>query len=162
MRPSGIAYNLLQWKEPTVPAFAYAATDQAGKIVRGRYEAENEELVAADLETSGYEVTRVAVEDTYEQDETRAHAALVGVVGYAIRKGASEIHIELGQEHGRVVYFISGEAHELLDLAEELLLPLATRIKTMADINRAQSSTPQEGHVGFKTPSKTYDLHVST
>jgi type IV pilus assembly protein PilC len=45
-----------------MPTFAYVAKDKAGKIVRGRAEAENEKVLQKRLQESGYWVTQVAKE----------------------------------------------------------------------------------------------------
>ncbi|HEX8833661.1 MAG TPA: type II secretion system F family protein, partial [Abditibacteriaceae bacterium] len=45
-----------------MPTFAYVAKDKAGKIVRGRAEAENEKMLQKRLQDSGYWVTQVAKE----------------------------------------------------------------------------------------------------
>jgi len=45
-----------------MPVFAYVAKDKAGKIVRGRREADNEKLLTKQLQESGYWVTQVTRE----------------------------------------------------------------------------------------------------
>jgi len=45
-----------------MPTFAYVAKDKAGKIIRGRAEADNEKLLQKRLQESGYWVTQVARE----------------------------------------------------------------------------------------------------
>ncbi len=45
-----------------MPTFAYVAKDKAGKIVRGRREADNEKMLTKQLQDSGYWVTQVTKE----------------------------------------------------------------------------------------------------
>jgi type IV pilus assembly protein PilC len=45
-----------------MPTFAYVAKDKAGKIIRGRAEADNEKMLTKRLQDSGYWVTQVARE----------------------------------------------------------------------------------------------------
>jgi type IV pilus assembly protein PilC len=45
-----------------MPTFAYVAKDKAGKIIRGRAEADNEKMLTKRLQDSGYWVTQVAKE----------------------------------------------------------------------------------------------------
>jgi hypothetical protein len=46
----------------SMPTFAYVAKDKAGKIIRGRAEADNEKMLTKRLQDSGYWVTQVAKE----------------------------------------------------------------------------------------------------
>lgn len=50
-----------------MPTFAYVAKDQAGKIHRGRAEADNEKMLTKRLQESGYWVSQV----TKEQSATK-------------------------------------------------------------------------------------------
>jgi type IV pilus assembly protein PilC len=54
-------------KEAAMPVFAYVAKDKAGKIHRGRAEADNEKLLTKRLEESGYWVTQVTREGEKEK-----------------------------------------------------------------------------------------------
>jgi type II secretory pathway component PulF len=62
----GIRYNAVETRcareETIMPVFAYVAKDKAGKIHRGRAEADNEKMLTKRLQESGYWVSQITKE----------------------------------------------------------------------------------------------------
>jgi type II secretory pathway component PulF len=54
-----------------MPTFAYVAKDKAGKIIRGRREADNEKALTKQLQESGFWVTQVAREGSERKGAKR-------------------------------------------------------------------------------------------
>ena len=52
-----------------MPIFAYVAKDKAGKIHRGRAEADNEKMLTKQLQESGYWVTQVTAEGSRKSEK---------------------------------------------------------------------------------------------
>ena len=84
------------------------------------------------------------------------------VLMYAIKDGASDIHIEPQQKGVRIRYRIDGVLHEQMKVPQYVLNPLVSRIKIMADMNIAERRVPQDGRIHIKMQEKDYDMRVST
>ncbi|MDR2578917.1 MAG: type IV-A pilus assembly ATPase PilB [Chitinispirillales bacterium] len=80
----------------------------------------------------------------------------------AVRKGASDIHIESYQSVMRVRYRIDGMLVEMPPLPYKLRLPVTSRIKIMADLDISERRLPQDGRVKIKTGARVVDIRVST
>lgn len=84
------------------------------------------------------------------------------ILMYAIRDGASDIHIEPQRKGVRVRYRIDGVLHEQMKVPQYVLNPLVSRIKIMADLNIAERRVPQDGRIHVKMQDNDFDLRVST
>jgi type IV pilus assembly protein PilB len=81
---------------------------------------------------------------------------------YAIKDGASDIHIEPQRKGVRIRYRIDGVLHEQMKVPQYVLNPLVSRIKIMGDMNIAERRIPQDGRIHIKMQDRDYDLRVST
>jgi type IV pilus assembly protein PilB len=84
------------------------------------------------------------------------------LISEAIRKNASDIHIECYQSILRVRYRIDGMLVEMPPLPYRLRTSLTSRIKIMAELDISERRLPQDGRVKIKTGSRVVDLRVST
>jgi type IV pilus assembly protein PilB len=80
---------------------------------------------------------------------------------YALRDGASDIHIEPQAKGVRVRYRIDGVLHEQMKIPQYVLNPLISRIKIMAELNIAERRIPQDGRIKLTMQGKEYDMRVS-
>lgn len=80
----------------------------------------------------------------------------------AVRKNASDIHIEIYGSILRVRYRIDGKLIEMTPLPYRLRFAVISRIKIMADLNISERRLPQDGRIKIKTGMKTIDIRVST
>jgi type IV pilus assembly protein PilB len=84
------------------------------------------------------------------------------VLMYAIKDGASDIHIEPQQKGVRIRYRIDGVLHEQMKVPQYVLNPLISRIKIMGDMNIAERRIPQDGRIHLKLKDKEYDMRVNS
>jgi type IV pilus assembly protein PilB len=84
------------------------------------------------------------------------------ILMYAIKDGASDIHIEPQRKGVRVRYRIDGVLHEQMKVPQYVLNPLISRIKIMADMNIAERRIPQDGRIHLKMQTKDYDMRVNS
>ncbi len=84
------------------------------------------------------------------------------ILMYALKDGASDIHIEPQRKGVRIRYRIDGVLHEQMKIPPYVLNPLVSRIKIMADMNIAERRIPQDGRINIKMQDKDFDLRVST
>lgn len=79
----------------------------------------------------------------------------------AIRRGASDIHIEPYERAIRVRYRIDGTLVEMSPIPFRLKAAVVSRLKIMSDLDISERRVPQDGRIKVKTRGKTVDLRVS-
>jgi type IV pilus assembly protein PilB len=83
------------------------------------------------------------------------------LIQQAIQDRASDVHIEPQERHVRVRYRIDGVLMEAMTVPRNLVAPLISRYKIMADMNIAERRIPQDGRIEVRNKDKEYDLRVS-
>ena len=84
------------------------------------------------------------------------------IIADAIRRRASDIHLEPLERRFRVRYRIDGVLHEVEAPAKRLQLPVISRLKIMANISIAEKRLPQDGRIQVTVDGRTLDLRVSS
>jgi type IV pilus assembly protein PilB len=80
----------------------------------------------------------------------------------AIKKKASDIHIEPYEKSFRVRYRIDGVLYEVMKPPTKLRAAITSRIKIMAEMDIAERRLPQDGRIKIKLPGgKDMDYRVS-
>lgn len=80
----------------------------------------------------------------------------------AVKKGASDIHIEPYEKEFRVRYRIDGVLQEQMKPPVKLKNPITSRIKIMASLDIAERRLPQDGRIKMKYgKGKEMDFRVS-
>ncbi len=111
------------------------------------------------------------VEDAEEEgvnlsDITAEEAPVVKLVNSlladAIRKGASDVHVEPFERAMRVRFRIDGELYEMMSPPTRLKSAMISRLKIMAEMDIAERRIPQDGRIRLRMLNKNIDLRVST
>lgn len=102
-----------------------------------------------------------------EDDEKLAEQAPIiklanSIIQVAIADRASDIHVEPGQRSVRVRLRIDGVLTEAMTVPRNLMAPLISRFKIMADMNIAERRIPQDGRIEVRHNEKEIDLRVSS
>jgi type IV pilus assembly protein PilB len=122
------------------------------------------DLEELELELVGAQETEPEVNLSELEKET-AKAPVVRLVNVilaeAIKRQASDIHIEPYEKQFRVRYRIDGVLYEILHPPVRLIKAVVSRIKIMASLNIAERRLPQDGRIKLKTSGKEMDLRVS-
>lgn len=84
------------------------------------------------------------------------------LIQQAIADRASDIHVEPQQRSVRIRYRLDGVLMEAMTVPRNLMAPLISRLKIMADMNIAERRIPQDGRIEVRHSSKEYDLRVSS
>ena len=108
-----------------------------------------------------------ALDEGREDDTTGADAAPIiklasAIIQQAISDRASDVHIEPGVRSIRVRYRVDGVLMEAMTVPRNLMAPLISRYKIMADMNIAERRIPQDGRIEVKSGNKEIDLRVSS
>ena len=79
----------------------------------------------------------------------------------AVKRGASDIHIEPYEKEVRVRYRIDGIMYPAFTPPKRIQSALISRIKIMANMNIAEKRLPQDGRIQIKVAEKAIDIRVS-
>lgn len=109
------------------------------------------------------------VEETQDEVATQAQiddAPVVklinGLLTDAVRRGASDIHIEPFEHEIRVRYRIDGALVEVMKPPLKLKAALTSRVKILSQLNIAERRVPQDGRLKLKMGNRVIDFRVST
>jgi type IV pilus assembly protein PilB len=84
------------------------------------------------------------------------------ILGEAISRGASDIHVEPYEKNFRIRYRIDGVLYDVMQPPVRLKAALTSRIKIMSELDIAERRLPQDGRIKLKMKKKAVDLRVST
>ena len=126
---------------------------------------EDAEKMVQDLEESELD-TRVTELDELEDLLDTTHEApiirLVNVIlTQAIRRKASDIHIEPYEKEIKVRFRIDGVLYEIFSLPKRFHAHIVSRLKVMANLDIAEKRLPQDGRMKIKAADRTVDVRVS-
>ena len=125
------------------------------KELLDKIEGDSLEVIEATDET-------VTEQDLQSQVQDKPLVKLVDhFIADAIRKGASDIHIESYEKRIRVRYRIDGSLQEMAPLPFRYRAAIVSRVKIMADLDISERRLPQDGRIKVKIGDRTVDLRVS-
>lgn len=84
------------------------------------------------------------------------------VISEALKRRASDIHMEPLEKRFRVRYRIDGVLHEVENPPKRLQPSIVSRIKLMSNVSIAEKRVPQDGRININVGDKIIDLRVST
>jgi len=85
-----------------------------------------------------------------------------GLLTDAVKRGASDIHIEPFEHEMRVRYRVDGALQEVMKPPIKMRAALTSRVKIMASLNIAERRVPQDGRIKLKMGARVIDFRVST
>ena len=116
---------------------------------------------AEDLEV----VEESADEDVKAQDladDAPVVKLINGLLTDAVKRGASDVHIEPFEHEMRVRYRVDGALQEVMKPPIKMRAALTSRVKIMASLNIAERRVPQDGRIKLKMGTRVIDFRVST
>jgi len=84
------------------------------------------------------------------------------ILALAIKKGASDIHIEPHEDGVVLRLRIDGVLYVENKLSKKIQLPLASRFKILSRLDIAERRMPQDGRISIKIENRSIDFRVST
>ncbi len=131
------------------------------------YPLEGAKEMIEELEEEAPEMGAVAFEAIEEKDilAMATEAPIIKLVNHilfqAVKRGASDIHIEPFEKELRVRYRIDGVMYDVMTPPKRIQGALVSRIKIMANLNIAEKRVPQDGRITIKVADKAFDIRVS-
>jgi type IV pilus assembly protein PilB len=80
----------------------------------------------------------------------------------AVRDGASDVHVEPGEHETRVRYRIDGVLQDIAGLPKSSHMPVAARLKVLADMDITERRRPLDGRVALRVDGIQVDVRVTT
>lgn len=102
---------------------------------------------------------------TVDEDEGDAAPAIRlvnSIIDRACAEGASDIHMEPGEESMTIRMRIDGALRAIIPVPRELQSSVISRLKIMARMDIAQKMIPQDGRANVTVRQETLDLRIST
>jgi type IV pilus assembly protein PilB len=84
------------------------------------------------------------------------------ILGHALQKSASDIHIEPFEHHCRIRYRQQGILYAITEINSTLATRLITRLKVMAQLNIAERRLPQDGHFQIMHAKTPIDIRLNS
>lgn len=131
------------------------------------YPLEGTERMMKELEEEEGVPKEVAFEEIEEKDilGMATEAPIIKLVNniffQAVKRNASDIHIEPFEKEIRVRYRIDGVMYSVMNPPKRIQGALISRIKIMAHLDIAEKRIPQDGRIAIKVGDKPYDIRVS-
>jgi len=121
------------------------------------------ELGADELEVVETEDLELDESSRTAETETAPVVKLVNLILLdAIKRGASDIHIEPYEKSLRVRYRVDGVLHEIMRPPLKMRDAMVSRLKIQARLNIAERRVPQDGRIKLRlSKAKTVDFRVS-
>ena len=102
-------------------------------------------------------------EDLRKKSEAAPIIRMVNlIVAEAVEHGASDIHVEPTKTNLLIRNRVDGLLRKSLELPKWVQGAVISRIKIMAKMDIAEKRLPQDGRIGVRVGSKTFDLRIST
>ncbi|MGK2896285.1 MAG: GspE/PulE family protein [Candidatus Saccharimonadales bacterium] len=157
------AVDFIQKQIGSVPAVYMASRSNiadALDLYRGGADSNLTQVIAEDIEGESDQAAEVSEEDLAEDSPVAQTVTLL--IEYAIKSGASDIHIEPREDYVGVRYRVDGVLREVNKLPKKVQAALVSRIKILANLKIDERRIPQDGRLKIATGSKSYSLRVST
>ena len=84
------------------------------------------------------------------------------ILGLAIKKGASDIHVEPMEKELVVRFRIDGVLQTVQNLPKKVQLGLISRLKILSKLDISEKRLPQDGRISVNMEGKPIDFRVST
>ncbi len=100
--------------------------------------------------------------DILTSEESAPIIKFVNALFYqAVKKRASDIHIEVQEKRGEVRFRIDGMLVKNADLDKKVVNLIVSRIKVISNLDISEKRIPQDGRTQIKISGETLDIRVS-
>jgi general secretion pathway protein E len=129
------------------------------KTMESMQEDENEQTDEDDISLTDFLRTS---SDILTSEESAPIIKFVNALFYqAVKKRASDIHIEVQEKRGEVRFRIDGMLVKNADLDKKVVNLIVSRIKVISHLDISEKRIPQDGRTQIKIAGETLDIRVS-
>jgi len=165
----GTTYRTLMKKDEPAPSTA-PSTGRMQAISDPMRHASADELMQ-DLQSDAIEKLQITEDmtssDTKQDLMSASEDAPIirlanSLLGLAIKKGASDIHVEPMEKDVVIRYRIDGVLQTIQNLPKKVQLGLISRMKIISKLDISEKRLPQDGRISVNMEGKPIDFRVST
>lgn len=127
---------------------------------RGNISSELTKVISTEEAAEEEAPEEVSAEALAEDSPTAQTVNLI--IEYAIKAGASDIHIEPREDFVSVRYRVDGILREANKLPKKIVAALVSRIKILSNLKIDERRAPQDGRFKIQVNGKVYAIRVST
>ncbi|MEX0919592.1 MAG: ATPase, T2SS/T4P/T4SS family, partial [Candidatus Saccharimonadales bacterium] len=142
--------------------YFYIATDADINKILDQYKGNLDSEITKVIPDGEDEVTPEEISADEVAEDSPIAKTVNLLIEYAIKEGASDIHIEPREQVVQIRYRVDGVLREANTLPRNLMLALVSRIKIMANLKIDEHRKPQDGRFKIQSSSGTVALRVST
>ena len=122
--------------------------------------------IIEDVEQGDFKLVEQKVDDIADLEQQAGDSPVVKLVNYliyqAVKEGASDVHVEPGENALRIRFRIDGRLAERLRPPHKYTAAVASRLKIMAGLDISERRLPQDGGIHVMMDKRPIDLRVST
>jgi type IV pilus assembly protein PilB len=136
---------------------ALAQSSDLDKALKELYSSKQKEKLGGDL-------TKISedIKDVKGDDDAPVIKLVNVIIEEALKRRASDIHVEPLENKFRIRYRIDGILHEIPGPPKRLQGSIISRLKIMAGMDIAEKRLPQDGRIKIRLENKELDLRVSS
>jgi type IV pilus assembly protein PilB len=125
-------------------------------------ELQNEILAGLEVQAEEQEKPTDATELTTASEDAPVVRLANNILALAIKKGASDIHIEPAEKGVTLRLRVDGVLRVENVLSKKIQMPLVSRLKILSRLDISERRLPQDGRISIKIDNRTFDFRVST
>ncbi|MCH8334190.1 type II/IV secretion system protein [Candidatus Sumerlaeota bacterium] len=95
-------------------------------------------------------------------DSLSAVQLVSSLIERAIDLGATDIHLEPGRTSMKVRFRIDGLLNKILDVPRDMVAPVTSRVKVLANMDVTERRRPQDGHIMLEMGGRHFDFRIAT
>jgi type IV pilus assembly protein PilB len=144
-------------------------TDEIASVIDVQYRAGTQdlkEILEAESEKDGVEVIKhdeLELKSAVKESEKAPIVKLVDLMlTQALKKRASDIHVESEQDCLRIRYRVDGSLHDVFKIPKSNQNAILARLKIISNLDITESRIPQDGRFKLRFEGKEVDFRVSS
>jgi len=118
-----------------------------------------------DIEEDDVQLSSASM-DSVDLEKEAGESPVIRYVNYilqtAVKEGASDIHIEPGEDKLKVRFRIDGVLYEMMNPPRTMGAAITSRLKIMGNLDISERRLPQDGRIRCTVQGRKLDLRVST
>ena len=118
-----------------------------------------------DIQEDDVQLSQSSV-DSVDLEKEAGESPVIRYVNYilqtAVKEGASDIHIEPGEDKLKVRFRIDGILFEMMNPPRSMAAAITSRLKIMGNLDISERRLPQDGRIRCMVQGRKLDLRVST
>ncbi len=161
--------QLTKKPEPAQPSMTATGSFKISELIPEKKAEVTVDLLQSDIirDLQMAEDTQISVSDNKQDLINQSEDAPIvrlgnSILGLAIKKGASDIHIEPMETDVTIRFRIDGVLQVVQNLPKKVQLGLISRLKILSKLDISEKRLPQDGRISVNMEGKPIDFRVST